>query len=170
MFLHVVQSSNSSDFVDIFHMWSELIFLTQIKGKKARLFYLFYNFLTYSLKQNFFSKQKQVKISERGKVMPDDFGENFKVILSIFNSIPITRHMIWTTFESFPSFFLLDRQICSCYFFCKICMAAQNAPMETSISLFLCLSDKYWRFCYFCCCTWSCCCCTWRCCCCYCCC
>jgi hypothetical protein len=52
------------------------------------LFYIIYNFSFHSLKQNFFSKQKQSKLSERGKVLPDDFGENFKVFLS-FNSIPI---------------------------------------------------------------------------------
>ncbi len=46
------------------------------------------------MKQNFFSQQKQVKLSERGKVMPNDFGENFKVILSIFNSIPITDNLL----------------------------------------------------------------------------
>ena len=51
-------------------------------NKKARLFLHILRFLSHSLKQNFFAKQKQSKLSERGKVLPDDFGENFKVFLS----------------------------------------------------------------------------------------
>jgi len=48
-------------------------------NKKARLFLHILRFLSHSLKQNFFAKQKQEKLFEREKVLPDDFGENFKV-------------------------------------------------------------------------------------------
>jgi len=50
------------------------------------LFLHILRFLSHSLKQNFFAKQKQEKLLERGKVLPDDFGENFKVFLSLIQS------------------------------------------------------------------------------------
>jgi len=78
----------------------KLIFLTEKGKQKARLF--LHNTTIFQLfyQTELLFTKKQVKLSERGKVMPNDFGENFKVILSIFNSIPITDNLLSKEFKA----------------------------------------------------------------------